>query len=274
MHAHAVGAPDGDDGIGDFQHETGAVFDRAAVVVGAVIGGVLEKLVDEIAVRAVDLDAVEARGLGVFRALPIGLDDGRDFLERQRARRDEVLHRAHQADVPGGPDRAGGNRQLAIQIERIGNAADMPELEQDSPAGIMHGAGDGFPALDLLVRPDARRVRIADAHRGHGGGFGEDQAEGGALGVILGHQRVRHAPGGGPATGERCHHDAVWKSEGSGLERLEKWIGHGWKLGVGVPAVSEIGRRTVSFTRNPQPATGNELELSRRISLHSPPGTT
>ena len=60
VHADAAGAEDGDGGVGAFEHEAGAVFDGAAVLVGAVVGAVLEELVEEIAVGSVEFDAVEA----------------------------------------------------------------------------------------------------------------------------------------------------------------------------------------------------------------------
>ena len=47
MHAHAVGAPDGDGGVGDFEHEAGAVFEGAAVFVGALVRAGLEELIEE-----------------------------------------------------------------------------------------------------------------------------------------------------------------------------------------------------------------------------------
>ena len=75
------GAPDRDDGVRHFQHQPGAVLDRAAVGVGALVAAVLQELVEQIAVGAMHLDAVEAGGLGVLGALAIGLDDAGDFVE-------------------------------------------------------------------------------------------------------------------------------------------------------------------------------------------------
>lgn len=48
------------DGIEDFERKPGPDLDRTAVHVDALVACVLEELVDEIAVRAEDLDAVEA----------------------------------------------------------------------------------------------------------------------------------------------------------------------------------------------------------------------
>ncbi len=69
VHADAAGAPDLDRGIGRFQQQTRAVLDRAAIVVGALVGAVLQELVEQIAVGAVELHAVEAGFLGVLGAL-------------------------------------------------------------------------------------------------------------------------------------------------------------------------------------------------------------
>jgi len=86
----------------------------------------------------------------------------------------------------------------------------------------MHGAGDQLPAFDLGVGPDARSIGIADAHGGDRGGFGDDQAGGGALGVIFGHQGIRHPAFVGAAAGQGRHDDAVGKLEIAHLDGLEQ----------------------------------------------------
>ncbi len=75
MHAHAAGAPDGDDGVRHFEHEPGAILDFPAIPVCALVRAVLQELVEQIPVRAVDLDAVEPGRLRVLGAAPISLDD-------------------------------------------------------------------------------------------------------------------------------------------------------------------------------------------------------
>src|SRR5690606_42011755 len=48
------------DRLGDLQHQPGAVLDRSAIGIGALVGAVLGELVEQIAVGAMNLDAVEA----------------------------------------------------------------------------------------------------------------------------------------------------------------------------------------------------------------------
>ena len=66
-------ADGGNDGVHELEREPRAVLDRAAVSVRTRVRDVLQELVREIAVRAVDLDAVEASlvdGVGSSLAEP------------------------------------------------------------------------------------------------------------------------------------------------------------------------------------------------------------
>src|SRR4051794_5712922 len=58
------------------KEEAGAVFERAAVLIGAVVGGGGEELGEEVAVRAVDFDTVETG----FADAPRGVREGADCL--------------------------------------------------------------------------------------------------------------------------------------------------------------------------------------------------
>ena len=92
-------------------------------------------------------------------------------------------------------------------------AADMPELREDLSARAMHRVGDRRPARDLLGGMNARGADIADALRAHLAGLGDDQAGGGALGVIGGGQRVRDIAFDRAAARHRRHHQAVAQRE-------------------------------------------------------------
>ncbi len=155
-----------------------------------------------------------------------------DFLEFERPRGDVFLLRPHQADMARGRDGAGGDREFAVQEERRGNPAHMPELGKNAPARFVHGVGDELPAFHLLVRPQAGRVRITDAHRRDGGRLGDDQPGGGALHVIFRHQLVGHAHGAGAGAGERGHDDAVRQRQVTEFQRV-KQSGHQRKVLLG-----------------------------------------
>src|SRR5690606_8248472 len=85
-----------------------------------------------------------------------------------------------------GAHRGGRDRRAAIRLQRgVRDAPDMPELEIDMAAALMDAIGDLAPACDLFLRVDARRVLIALALLRHLACFGDQQAGGGALAVIL-----------------------------------------------------------------------------------------
>ena len=93
MHPDPIVSPDGNHSIGDFEHETGAVIYRSAVGVLAVIGLVLKKLIQQIAVCSMNLHAVKASQVRILRALPVSCDDTRELLQSQRSWCDEWFQR-------------------------------------------------------------------------------------------------------------------------------------------------------------------------------------
>ena len=121
-----------------------------------------------------------------------------------------------------GGNGAGADRRLAIVEHRVRNAPHMPKLHENAPARFVDGVCDELPAFDLLIRPDARRVLIADARRRNRCGFADDQTGGGALGVMLGHQRVRHADLARAGTRQRRHDDAVGQFKRPDLQGIKE----------------------------------------------------
>lgn len=86
MHADPVGAPYGDARVRDFEQQSRTVLDRPTICVSALIGGVLQELVKQITVGAVDFHAVEPCLSGVFSAVPVGRNHAGDLVGFQGAR--------------------------------------------------------------------------------------------------------------------------------------------------------------------------------------------
>ena len=119
------------------------------------VAAILQKLVEQIAVRAVNVDAIEAGCLRILRAAAKGFDDAGNLFERERPRRDEVLFRPEQRDVAACGNRGRSYGKLTVQKDGIGDASDVPDLREDAAPGVVDGACDGLPCLGLLLGPDA-----------------------------------------------------------------------------------------------------------------------
>ena len=83
-----MGADGLDDRIGDLEHEPHAILHRAAVLIRPAVGVRLQKLIGEIAVRGVDLHAVEPSSKdGVLSRGRVQPHVFPDFVYGQRARK-------------------------------------------------------------------------------------------------------------------------------------------------------------------------------------------
>ncbi len=209
----------------DFQHQLGAVLDRPAIGIGTLVGAVLGELIEQIAVGAMNLDAVETGGERVLGAALEILDDAGNFGQLERARFGDVGEGAVDEGLALGADRRRRHRLAAVRLQRVvRDAADMPELDEDAAALFMHAVGDLAPACDLLLGIDAGRILIALALLRDLAGFGDQKPRGGALAVIVDRQRARHHAGRYRAVaGQRRHHEAVGQGDRAKLEGLEQF---------------------------------------------------
>jgi hypothetical protein len=150
--ADAVERHDFADRIEHFAEEAGAVFVAAAVFVVAPVRLVREELVEQVAVRRVDFDAVETGGHGVGGGTAEIGDDGLDLVAGQRVRRDRFRLAGRRKHLPVRVDRGRRHRRLAVVELGQRQAAAMPELADDQPALFMHGIGHQ-PASRRPARP-------------------------------------------------------------------------------------------------------------------------
>src|SRR5580700_1511344 len=108
-----------------------------------------------------------------------------------------------------GRNRTRSDRECPVKVDRIRYATDVPQLEQNSPIGVVDPIRHAFPTGNLFLRPNTWRIRITDTHRGNGGGLRNNQASAGALLVVLAHQIVWDPPLAGSTAGERSHDNAI-----------------------------------------------------------------
>jgi hypothetical protein len=98
----------------------------------------------------------------------------------------------------------------------------MPELNDHRSALGVHGSGDLFPSLDLLVGVAARRPSIALRLRGDLRRLGDDQASGSALRVIFNSEWTRHQTRTSAVPGQRRHDDMIGKLQSTGGSGFEE----------------------------------------------------
>src|ERR1700678_1530037 len=109
------------------------------------------------------------------------------------------------------------------------DSATMPKLADDVTTGLVNGVRHSAPGPDLILSPEARAVDDALALLGHSRAFGHDQASGGALSVIFGHQRRRNVVCCRASARHRRHPNAVGQRKAAEIHWREQ-VGHGYLL--------------------------------------------
>ena len=221
----------------DLDREPCAVLRCAAVGVGAGVGRRREELVDQVAVGGVDLDAVEPCGDRLPGGVDVLADDACDLVRLERARGRVRLRPLGGDHVARRGDRARRDDLGRRLVVRVPDAPGVHELHDDVAAALVHRVRDGAPAGDLLVGMHAGGVQVALPDRARLGALGDDEAEPGALPVVLDRDVLRNSAVAGAVAGQRRHHDAVGeghRADGHGLVEA----GHGGVLLQGSTGVS------------------------------------
>jgi len=225
-----VSRPSAANCIDDLEQEVGAVFKAAAVGVGALVGERREELVEQIAVRGVDLDDVESCGVGALRGLGKGLNDGVD------ARLIEGLR----GGVVGCEWNGAGGNWLPATVRgwnhmfspcggrgHGGLASGMGELNAGAYALAVDEVDDAPEARDVAVLVDAEVVGCNAAFGDDGGSFKDDEASS-TLGAAA---EMNEMPIGGEAIvgrvlAHRGDADAVGKGDRSKLKGRKERMAH------------------------------------------------
>ena len=139
-----------------------AIVERAAVFVVALIAQRRQELVNQIAVRRVDLDHANARFPRAPRARGESGDDFADAVARQRLRHRIVVgerQRARRHDLRPSAFRFGQTALAIPRPPRARLASGVRELHAGDAALRMDEARDPRERLDVRVAPDAEILR-------------------------------------------------------------------------------------------------------------------
>jgi hypothetical protein len=190
------------------------------------VGSGAEELVEEIPVRVMNFDAVEASLLRKFCSVDVFGNDSGNFGDFEGPWGDVIDHLFSIKERSFGPDGRGGDWKNSVGLKAwMGDATDVPELEEDAASSGMNGLDDFFPSGDLFRGVDAGGVGVAVAERRDRGCFGNDESGRGSLVIVLGIQFVRDVACRGPAPSEGSHQNPMGEVKGPELKGSEKW-GH------------------------------------------------
>src|SRR6202047_5580132 len=84
-HRDTVAAPHRNHCFNHLKQEAGSILDRTAVHIGSLVDAILQKLIGQVAVGSVKLNAVKTRGFCALGGFAIVLDNARDFFDFKRA---------------------------------------------------------------------------------------------------------------------------------------------------------------------------------------------
>src|ERR1700674_2285142 len=84
-HRDTVAAPHRNHCFNHLKQEAGSILDRTTVHIGSLVDAILQKLIGQVAVTRVKLNAVKTRGFCALRGFSIILDNARDFSDFKRA---------------------------------------------------------------------------------------------------------------------------------------------------------------------------------------------
>jgi len=174
------------------------------------VGAAAKKLIQKVPVGVVDFHAIETGFLGELGTVDVFGNDSGELGGFEGAGCDIIDHLFAGKDLSFGSDGRGGDRKCSVRLKAgMGDATDVPELEEDAAPCGMNGLDDFFPSADLFGGVDARGVGVAVAEGGDGGGLANDESRGGALAVVFGVEIVGNVACGGPASGQGRHQNPV-----------------------------------------------------------------
>ena len=176
-YAQPVGANGSRHLVDDFEQEPGAVLFRPAIGIGALVGSVLQELLDQVAIRALQLHSIKSSLDRVQRGLTERADNDRNFRGLQGARNlgRHLLKVFGQCRNCGRNGRGRDGRASIRHERRVRVPSIVRDLHDDPAAAGVDGIGHCSPPGNLGCRIDPRSVRITLRLRTNRGSFRDDQ---------------------------------------------------------------------------------------------------
>src|SRR5713226_6337296 len=230
-HRDMIAAPHRNHCFNYLKQEARSIFDRTTVHIGSLVDAILQKLIGQVAVTRVKLNAVKTRGLSAFGGFAIILDnagDVSDFKRAVRRRLQPAVRRRvfYRWILPILRVDRRTDRGCAVRRVHMRGTPCMPELGEHVPPFPMNGVRDSLPSRNLLVRIQAGGTEPSPSCDRNRSPFRNyEPTFGGPLRIVLEHQVTWNAPRlNGPRACKRSHRHAVLQLHGSDLNWSEQLI--------------------------------------------------
>src|SRR5258708_37094721 len=199
-HRNTVAARHRNHCVYHLKQEAGPIFDGTTIHIGSLVDAILQKLIGQVAVTRVKLNAIKTSGFCPLGRFAIILDDARDFSDVKRAVRRRLLPTMRRRlfyrwilPILWVDRRA--DRGCAVRRVHMRGTPCVPELGEHVSTLRVNGVRDSLPSRNLLVRIQAGGSKPSPACDGNRSPFRNDEPTvRGPLRIVLEHQITRNTP--------------------------------------------------------------------------------
>jgi len=213
-HTHLLAVP-------DFEHPFDCLLEKAcsirtgtSVIIGSPVRFCAEELIDQISIRRVNFDPVEACLFRVAGGTPVVRQDLCDPTSGQSHWLRYLSGTGGNVRVRVSTDcRRSNGLSVVWQQGRMRDSADMPQLKEDSASALVNGIDDSAPRPHLVCGMNPRSVAVAFTHRRDLRRLGHDESSRSSLRIVGRRKFAWHAVVVRAGTRKRGHEDAVCQKQ-------------------------------------------------------------
>ena len=196
--AHMIGIPCVDARINHLKGQSRPVFFTTPVFIGALIGMLDPKLMQQITMSTMNLDTIKSSFARVFGSVSEISNHLIDFIKGSRSWRGRidtdglVVAVAQRGANPDVNVRCGDGRTVIRLNAFMRHQSRVPKLQDNFAAFSMDIIDNHFPCRHLIIGMNTRCARVTFGLKRHLRGFRDNQASGGSLRIILSCQCCRN----------------------------------------------------------------------------------